>query len=250
MRVNQSKAMLQQEEGATLVYFALVLFVLLGMASIALDGSNAYAQRRRMQTAADAAALAGARTLALGGDSAAIDAEVDDLAVANGVGNLAWQQSPSGRQVQFASTGNLHVDWSYTSNGKGVRVDVANDYDTFFARILGYNVLTATADSIAGYEPIVATSNVLPIAINGCDCINWDGLPAPVELDQRNFGPAVAIATPAPVSSAALLERSQLAQAFFATAGSFGSEASFLPDVPSIAPISLVDDKSVHLPEQ
>ncbi len=246
MRVNQSKAVLQQEEGATLVYFALVLFVLLGIASIALDGSNAYAQRRRMQTAADASALAGARALALGGDSAAIDAEVDDLAVANGVGNLAWNQSSSGRQVQFASTGELHVDWSYTDNGKGIRVDVANDYDTFFARILGYDVLTATADSVAGYEPIVSTSNVLPIAINGCDCVKWDTLPAPVDIDQRNFGAPIAMATPAPIASAALLERSLLAQSFFAAEGSFGSETSFLPDAPSIAPVSLVEEESAR----
>jgi len=239
MRVSQSKQVLQQEEGATLIYFALVLFVLLGMASIALDGSNAYAQRRRMQTATDAAALAGARLVALGRD-AEIDAEIDDLAIANGVGNFVWSQTNNGRSVEANITGNLEVNWNYTSDGKGVTVDVANAYDTFFARILGYDILTATASSAAGYETIIATDNLLPIAINGCDCVNFDGLPAPVAIDERNFGAAVALATPAPIASAALLERSLLAQSFFASAGSFGSEASFLPEASSLLPVAFV----------
>ncbi len=240
MRVSRSKQLLQQEEGATLIYFALVLFVLLGMASIALDGSNAYAQRRRMQTAADAAALAGARMLALGNDTAAINAEIEDLAIANGVGDFVWSQSNNGRSVEANITGNLEVNWAYTPDGKGVTVDVANDYDTFFARILGYDILTATANSIAGYETIIATDNLLPIAINGCDCVNFDGLPSPVAIDERNFGAAVAMATPAPIASAALLERSLLAQSFFASAGSFGSEASFLPETSSLLPAAFV----------
>ncbi|MCB0134411.1 MAG: hypothetical protein KDD75_04795, partial [Caldilineaceae bacterium] len=70
----------QQERGASALYFALILFVMMGMASIAIDSSNAYLQRRLMQTAADTAALAGARALALNQGEGAINSEVQSLA--------------------------------------------------------------------------------------------------------------------------------------------------------------------------
>ncbi|MBX3014642.1 MAG: choice-of-anchor A family protein [Caldilineaceae bacterium] len=177
---------LQQEQGASLIYFALVLFILLGLASIALDGSNAYAQRRRMQTAADAAALAGARTLALGGNTAAIGQEVDALSLANGVGNLPWELGADGKSVQAALPGDIDVNWNYTDNNKSIEVVVHNDFNTYFARVLGYDTLPSTGRSKAGYEPIVGADNLVPLAINGCECLEFDQFP--VIVDKDDFG--------------------------------------------------------------
>ncbi|MBI3923649.1 MAG: Tad domain-containing protein, partial [Armatimonadetes bacterium] len=53
--------------GQTLVVIAFSLIVTLLFAGLAIDGSNAYQQRRRMQNAADAGAMAGARDIAKGG---------------------------------------------------------------------------------------------------------------------------------------------------------------------------------------
>lgn len=188
------KQFLCQEEGVSALYMALVLFVLLGMLGIALDGSNTYVQRRRMQTAADFAALAGARALALGGDTATIDAEVEALALANGVGNLPWTMEADGKSVQAAGSVSSRVDWRYTTDNKGIRVSVVNNYDPFFARILGYDTLTSTASAGAGYLPVAAVTNLLPLAINGCDCVNFDEWPAP--LVQSDFaGSVIAVYT-------------------------------------------------------
>src|SRR5690606_4536767 len=55
------------ERGQTLVQVALMLVVLLGFAALAIDGGMVYAERRHMQNAADAGALAGARELCLSG---------------------------------------------------------------------------------------------------------------------------------------------------------------------------------------
>ena len=77
----------RQENGVTLIYLALVLMVLIGFAGIAIDGSNVYMQRRRMQTAADAAALAGARSMALMGDNVQVVDDLDIIAHANGAGD-------------------------------------------------------------------------------------------------------------------------------------------------------------------
>lgn len=178
----------QEEKGASALYFALVLFALLGIGAIALDGSNAYAERRQMQSAADAAALAGTRILALGGDANDITAEVEAIAVANGVGNLDWTREDD-QSIQFTSGGNLGVSWSYTQNQKGIDVAVSNDSATFFARILGQDTITATASADAKYEPIITVDNLIPLSINGCDCVNFDEMP--VTIDEEDFAPEV-----------------------------------------------------------
>lgn len=183
------KALLRPEKGASALYFALILFLLIGMGAIAIDGSNAYSQRRRMQTAADAAAMSGARVLALGGDKAAISAEVKTLAVANGVGNVDWQHSSDGKGIQFNNPGDLDIAWNYTNNQKGIGVTLRNDYDTFFARVLGYDTLTTTTVSGAKYEPVVGVDNLLPLAINGCDCVLFDDLP--ISIDKVDYNSTV-----------------------------------------------------------
>lgn len=179
----------RQEEGVSALYMAMVLFILVGMLGIALDGSNAYIQRRRMQTAADFAALAGARALALGGDTLAIDTEVDALAMANGVGDTSGNVDNPQEGVEIAGGASNQIDWRYISNDKGIEVALVNHYDPFFARIFGYEILTSTAKASAGYLPVVGVSNLLPLALNGCDCVNFDELPA--NLVQGDFASTV-----------------------------------------------------------
>lgn len=156
------------EEGIGMVYMALTLVILLGMAGVALDGSNAYAQRRRMQTAADAAAAAGTRLLALDETSAGIDAEVQKIATTNGA---------------------TSANWTYTDDGKGVNVTVEHEVDTYFAKVMGYDSLTVTAVAQAGYAPITAVGNLTPLAINGCDCVNFNSLPA--NINETSFAGGV-----------------------------------------------------------
>jgi len=178
----------QEENGFSALYLALALFILLGMGAIAIDGSNAYLERRRMQTAADAAALAGTRILALGGDEGDITDEVEAIADAIGDGNLAWTYNGD-QQLQYADSGSLDITWNYTQDQKGVDVAIANDSATFFANILGYDTITATASANAAYEPIVTVDNLIPLTINGCDCVDFDEMP--VSIDEEDFAPEV-----------------------------------------------------------
>lgn len=53
----------KSDDGATAVWVAVMLVALLGMAAFAVDAGALYAQRRQMQTAADAAVLAGVMEL-------------------------------------------------------------------------------------------------------------------------------------------------------------------------------------------
>lgn len=164
-RIYQS---VRRERGAAALYFALVLMVLLGMASLAIDGSNALLQSRRVQTAADMAALSGARALALDHGNSAVDSEVHTLAAANGAAVTSWE---------------------YTADLKGVTVATKHQFDTYLASLLKYDVLTTTADSTVAYAPLVELDYLVPLAINGCDCLDFETFP--VAIGQDDFGEIV-----------------------------------------------------------
>lgn len=121
-----------------------------------------------MQTAADAAALAGARAVALEQGDGAVNSAVQTYATDNGADTVSWQ---------------------YTADEKGVDVTVSKDYDTYFARVLGYDELTAGNNSSAAYGPVIEVPELVPLAINGCDCLTFEEFP--VEIGEDDFGEIV-----------------------------------------------------------
>ena len=66
------RSLLLDEGGAVAVLVALMLVVLVGFAAIVIDIGHLYENRRQMQSAADAAALAGAHELIVGADQATV----------------------------------------------------------------------------------------------------------------------------------------------------------------------------------
>lgn len=56
-----------QESGSTIIIIALAMTALLGLTALVVDVGYLYIERSRLQNAADAAALAGARDLITGG---------------------------------------------------------------------------------------------------------------------------------------------------------------------------------------
>jgi Flp pilus assembly protein TadG len=146
----------QAEQGVSLLYFALLLPMLVGMAALALDGSNLYAQQWRMQLAADSAALAGARQLALGGETAQVAAEVQSLAQANAAASATW---------------------SYLPVGSGVMVTTTQTPPAYFGAIFGHNTYTVQATAAARTAPASSVGNLLPMTIQ-CDDMSNDGDPA------------------------------------------------------------------------
>ncbi len=129
----------------TLVYVAVIMLVLIGFVSLATDGGFAYLEHRRMQTAADAAALAGARAMALGGDyGAAITRSV----AANHAGLRAWR---------------------LTGDGKGVHVETQATVATWLARAVGVRSVVVSATSEVAYAPVIGTGNLLPMTFCATD---------------------------------------------------------------------------------
>jgi hypothetical protein len=172
-----------EERGANMLLLALVLMVLFGFAGIAIDGGNVYYQQQRMQIAADAAALGGARQLAVRADHSAVNNSIWALATANA-----------------AET----VNWEYINNQRGVQVTAMRPIETYFAKLYGQSVITVSAQADAQWEPVTGVDNLFPLTMD-CDCVDGDivtpieggsgdnggALPPPV--DESGYGPTTGL---------------------------------------------------------
>lgn len=132
----------ESEQGATLIYVSLSMMAMLGFAGLALDGGYAYSQQNRMQVAADAAALAGARLVALEEDTGTIGSKVQQIANANGAAEISW-----------------HL----INDGMGIHVEASRTYKTWFMRLFGHNTMTTGAIAEAEAIGVSGVGGLLPL---------------------------------------------------------------------------------------
>src|SRR5919201_1401863 len=103
------------ERGQILILGALMMTVMLGFLGLVIDVGNAYAQRRFMQNAADAASVAAARQLAFGMQTGVSDAAVLDTIntylAANGYPTLGVAASGG---AAYGSASSLLLNWAQT----------------------------------------------------------------------------------------------------------------------------------------
>jgi hypothetical protein len=139
----------KKEAGQALIFTAAALVVLMGFAGLAIDMGVMRHDKRLQQTAADAAAIAGASNLAFGGvTSGAQDAASRVGYTDNGGGQVS--------NCTGAAVGTICVEVNYppsTGPQKGhdgyVEVLVADVHPTYFMKILGINSETITARAVA-----------------------------------------------------------------------------------------------------
>jgi hypothetical protein len=134
---------IRKNTGQILIFFTLALLVLLAILALVMDGGNVFLNRRSSQNAADAGALAGARTLCLTHDAGQATFMAQQYAI---VRNDADQAT-----VGIDSAGYVTVTAQITA-------------DTFFAHLIGRPQLTAEAEAVAGCCPPTRGRGVLPIA--------------------------------------------------------------------------------------
>jgi Flp pilus assembly protein TadG len=162
--------------GQTLIFFALSMIVLMGALGLALDGGYNYTQRRAMQNAADAAALAG--TKALSGNNSngfTVWDTVKKVAEQNGVTDLSQltcHYTDNSSSPQEVNTCEWFNDQPFTNgyNVSGVRVRAAERHQTFVMRVLGITTSGSAAVATAQIQAIVSLPNAqapfLPCGIN------------------------------------------------------------------------------------
>ena len=140
----------EDQRGQVLILFAIMLVVLLGVAGLTIDIGRQVAERRHVQTAADAGALAACRALAAGASNAAAALE------ARAVARINLENSPSaGGATIAADTARIYEDGhagdpSYLASGvlvsgTTVRVAIMSTIETALARVVGVPTLDTNA---------------------------------------------------------------------------------------------------------
>ena len=153
------------ERGQALIVMVFAVIALLVMAGLAIDGGMVFLERRRMQNASDAAALAGTRRLAgaICDDSAssasadaAIHAEVNKYAEKNGVPDTDATASNAVNDNVVADYVNFdEVVLGRVGNGSipngatGVSVTVEINRPTYFVSLVGIDTAGASAAALA-----------------------------------------------------------------------------------------------------
>jgi hypothetical protein len=154
----------RSEPGQVLVVFALAITVLFAAAGLAFDIGRFYSERRFLQNAADAAALAAANSLITGHTQAEADIEARAVLAANfahdpnGITPTLPPATPvyeSGHagDAKFLLRGILFT-------GGEVRVAVQNPINYTFGRVVGLD-----SSTIGGQARVRTLANVLPIAV-------------------------------------------------------------------------------------
>jgi Flp pilus assembly protein TadG len=133
------------ERGIAAIWLAITIFLMLGVAAIAVDLVNGLLQAQKAQNAADAASLSGVVYLPDGG---AASANALEIARENGYSNA------SGTLVSATRTG----DYS-------LKVEVKRTFNTFFARAIGFDSLTVSKSATATYEPPSAQAQPLDLML-------------------------------------------------------------------------------------
>lgn len=153
--------MMRNERAQTLVMVALMLVVLLDFLALVLDGGNLYLERRQMQTAADAGALAAAKAWCM--------SQAD------------WQSVGDAYCGRNASTGYTITCNTGAGTAAPVRVTASEPVQTWFARILGsqFATVTVSAEAEATCNPVGSTGTLWPVAVMAgmpnCDATEIDG---------------------------------------------------------------------------
>lgn len=174
-----------EETGQAVVIVALLMVGLIAMLGLVLDGGNAYAQRRRMQNAADAAALAGAGRMS--------QSETTNEQVLAGVHEYASRNgaNPNPTAYYIRSNGQrMSPIASFPANERppqgavGVDVTATLTVRTYFLGALGINTFPASADAAAMAGPAGSVVGLVPWALN------WDAASAPLGV-QVSLGSSV-----------------------------------------------------------
>jgi len=132
------------QRGQALVLVALAMIAMMAMLALVLDGGNTFMNRRAMQNAADAGALAGVRQLCL------TRSETDAEFVAHQYATV-WNTAQAADEKADLET-------------RTVVVTATRQVSTFFAHFIGLNNIKAQAVAEAGCFNAILADGVLPVA--------------------------------------------------------------------------------------
>jgi hypothetical protein len=173
------------ERGQIIVIAALAMISIVAGVSLVIEAGNAYAHERVAQNASDATANAGATVIAqkIGGATRTdgdVAGSMSAIASANGLDtHTAYYTNVTGSLLTpaGATTGSTAAaarvgDGTVPDGTQGVRVTGSQSFGTTFARVLGIERFTASADATAVAGALtggVFMPVVFPVTMKDCD---------------------------------------------------------------------------------
>lgn len=145
---------LKNEKGQTIIFIALLLPVLLGIAGLIIDVGNLYIQRAKLRNAADVIALAAAKELP---NSA-----------------YAFSKGYEYAQLNNISSEELQLITPYNGDANKISVEIKRDVPTYFMKIFGFSSISVSAKSTGAN--VNSGFNLLPLAVPDTAlpyCILW-----------------------------------------------------------------------------
>lgn len=132
------------EKGQAIIIIIFAIVGLIGMSALAIDGTSAYADSRRAETAASAAALTAALTRIEGGDwrAAALS-----IAATNGYNNDG--------ETNMVELNTPPLSGPYTGNAEYIEVIITSRLQTYFANVIGIPYITNVATAVSQSKPAV-----------------------------------------------------------------------------------------------
>ena len=125
------------EKGQALILIVFGIVALVAMTGLAIDGGNAYSDRRGAQNAADTAALAGALTNTRNPGTANVQAAALASTKANG-----YDANDPTKAVSVRVDDSPSSICPGNAGGKDITVQITSNVHTFFAPVLGIKTLT------------------------------------------------------------------------------------------------------------
>ena len=141
----------RNERGVTIIAFALMIIVIIGFTGLAVDVGYLQLEKRKVQAAADAAAMGALREMELGNT---------DLDVA-GKNDATLNGFTDGQNDTIVSITNPPTSGTYVNQASAVSATVTRVVPTFFMRAMGQNSVTVSATA-------VAKTSVIHGSVGGC----------------------------------------------------------------------------------
>lgn len=149
----------RREAGSVMIFTAILLPVLCGLAGLALDVSYLYGQRQATQQAADAAAEAGAIAMAQQYSTSTVKSDASHYAAVNG-----YSSSNSTVQVNVPPV-SPPASGSYSS--QYVQVVITVHTQNWLSRILGVVGLSSTVQAVASSTAVLTNNGLLWVLDHG-----------------------------------------------------------------------------------
>jgi Flp pilus assembly protein TadG len=132
------------EKGQAIVIIIFVIVGLIGVSALAIDGTNAYTDSRRAETAASAAALTAALTRIEGGNWRAAALAT---AAANGYNNDG--------ETNTVELNTPPLSGPYAGNAEYIEVIITSRLQTYFANVIGIPYITNVVSAVSQSKPAV-----------------------------------------------------------------------------------------------